>query len=209
MATQLSIIGSGNMARGIGTRMVAAGLSPRIYSDQAEQAAALAQELGAQAASLEEALEAEIVVLATPYEASLALAERLAEQLAGKIVIDISNPLNASFDGLVTAPGTSAAETIAQAAPKATVVKAFNTTFAGTLVAGEVAGQPLDVFLAGDDEAAKERVAAIVRAGGLTVTDSGALSRAQQLEALGLLGITLQFRLDTGFGTAWRLVLPA
>jgi 8-hydroxy-5-deazaflavin:NADPH oxidoreductase len=87
-------------------------------------------------------------------------------------------------------------------------VKAFNTTFAGTLVTGEVAGQTLDVFLAGDDEAAKETVTTLVQSGGLNVIDAGGLMRARQLEALGLLGITLQSRLNTGFGTAWKLVLP-
>jgi 8-hydroxy-5-deazaflavin:NADPH oxidoreductase len=88
-------------------------------------------------------------------------------------------------------------------------VKAFNTTFAPTLVAGQVAGQPLDVFLAGDDEGAKRTVAALVRAGGLNAIDAGALERARQLEGLGLLGITLQGPLGTQFGTAWKLVMPA
>ena len=72
-----------------------------------------------------------------------------------------------------------------------------------------MAGQTLDVFIAGDDDAAKAKVAELVKAGGLNAIDVGALDRARQLEALGLLGITLQFRLNTGFGTAWTLVLPA
>jgi len=81
--------------------------------------------------------------------------------------------------------------------------------FAGTLVTGTVAGQTLDVFLAGDDDAAKGTVAEFVNAGGMHAVDVGTLERARQLEALGLLGITLQFRLNTGFATAWKLVLPA
>ena len=80
---------------------------------------------------------------------------------------------------------------------------------AGTLVAGEVSGQPLDVLIAGDDDGAKATLAALVRARGLNPVDVGALDRARQLEVLGLLGITLQSRLNTGFGTAWKLVLPA
>jgi 8-hydroxy-5-deazaflavin:NADPH oxidoreductase len=89
------------------------------------------------------------------------------------------------------------------------VVKAFNTTFAPTLLAGQVAGEPLDVFIAGDDEDAKSTVATLVRDGGLRPIDAGALERSRQLEGLGLLGITLQGALGTQFGTAWKLVMPA
>jgi 8-hydroxy-5-deazaflavin:NADPH oxidoreductase len=92
---------------------------------------------------------------------------------------------------------------------RARVVKAFNTTFAPTLLAGQVAGQPLDVFLAGDDQGAKDAVAGLVRAGSLNPVNAGPLARAQQLEALGFLGITLQPRLGTNFGTAWKLIMPA
>ncbi len=90
----------------------------------------------------------------------------------------------------------------------AKLVKAFNTTFAGTLLTGRVAGQTLDVFIAGDDDAAKAKVAELVRAGGLNPVDVGPLVRSRELEALGFLGIQLQFRLNTGFQTAWKLVLP-
>ncbi|WP_310569964.1 hypothetical protein [Gemmatimonas sp.] len=141
---------------------------------------------------------------------NLETARTLGAALPGKIVVDISNPLNENYDGLVTKPGTSAAETIRAMLPAdAKLLKAFNTTFAGTLVPGDLAGQPLDVYIAGDDDSAKATLADLVRAGGLNPVDVGALERARQLEALGFLGITLQFRLNTGFGTAWKLVLPA
>lgn len=205
----VSIFGSGNMARGIGTRILAGGHSLHYFSDQPEQAAALATSLGAfSTTDLDKALAADVIVLATPYAASLALAGELSSRLAGKVVVDISNPLNATYDGLVTPPGTSAAELIAAAAPKARIVKAFNTTFAGTLVAGVVQKQPLDVYLAGDDAEAKSTVAGLVENGGLVAIDAGPLHRARQLEALGLLGITLQFSLGTGFATGWKLLRP-
>jgi predicted dinucleotide-binding enzyme len=125
-------------------------------------------------------------------------------------VVDISNPLNERYDGLVTEPGTSAAETIRAALPAgARLVKAFNTTFAGTLVAGEVAGRPLDVFLASDDAGAKDVVATLVRDGGLVPVDVGPLERARQLEQLGFLGIVLQEPLGAGFMSGWKLVMPA
>ena len=102
------------------------------------------------------------------YPGSLEIAGELGDKLAGKVVVDIANPLNEIFDGLATAPGTSAAEEVAQSAPPgARVVKAFNTTFSGTLVEGQVAGQPFDVFIAGDDDEAKETVAQIVCDGGV------------------------------------------
>lgn len=85
-------------------------------------------------------------------------------------------------------------------------MKAFNTTFGGTLIGGQVAGQPLDVFLAADDAAAKATVAGLVEAGGLRAIDAGPLRRARQLEGLGFLHITLQFTLDTGFATAVKIL---
>ena len=154
--------------------------------------------------------ESDVVILASWYGANLDTATMLGAELAGKVVVDISNPLNARFDGLVTSPETSAAETIRDVLPKTVrVVKAFNTTFAGTLLAGNVAGQTLDVFIAGDDAAARNTVASFVRDGGLNPIDVGPLERARQLEAIGFLGITLQAHLGTHFNTAWKLVMPA
>ena len=86
------------------------------------------------------------------------------------------------------------------------MVKAFNTTFAGTLVEGRVADQPLDVFVAGDDAGAKETVSRLVRDGGLVAIDAGPLRRARQLEGLGFLGMTLQGPLGFNFSSAWKLV---
>lgn len=212
------IIGTGNMGRGIATRLLAGGHQVTLYNKTPDEAHALAGQLSGSAKAArvtvatdaaEAAQASEVVILAAPYEANVEVARELGRALDGRVVVDISNPLNATYDGLVTPPGTSAAETIREVLPRgAKLVKAFNTTFAGTLVAGAVAGQPLDVFIAGDDETAKAKVATLVRDGGLNPIDAGALERARQLEALGLLGITLQGRLNTGFGTAWKLVLP-
>ena len=213
------IIGAGNMGRGIATRLAAAKANLVIHDIDASKAQAIASELGgttpgaARVTVTETPREAvassDVVILASWYNANLDMAKTLGTALDGKIVVDISNPLNESYDGLVTEPGTSAAETIRAVLPAgAKLLKAFNTTFAGTLVAGEVSGQTLDVFIAGDDDGAKATLAELVRAGGLNPVDVGALERARQLEALGLLGITLQSRLNTGFQTAWKLVLP-
>jgi predicted dinucleotide-binding enzyme len=116
------------------------------------------------------------------------------DRLAGKVVVDITNPVDPeTWDRLATEPGRSSAEEVAELVPQATqVVKAFNTTFAPTLVEGEVDGQQLDALIAGDDEEAKRKVAQLVSEGGLRPVDVGPLARAQQLEHLGLLHISLQ-----------------
>ena len=209
---KILIIGTGNMGRGIATRALAGKNVVTVYDEDGTKAQALATELGVSVAgdTRDAIASSDIVIMATPYAGSLDIARKLGTSLAGKVVIDISNPLNESYTGLVTAPDTSGVEEIRKLLPPSVkLVKAFNTTFAGTLIPGSVAGQTLDVFIAGDDDAAKQTVAEFVKAGGLNAVDVGALERARQLEALGLLGITLQFRLNTGFATAWKLVLPA
>jgi len=212
---QVTVIGAGNMGRGIGHRLVAGGHDVTVVDRDAEEAGQLAEELRAAAqggATVEAAgpgteLRGEVVILAVYYPGSLELARELGDSLAGKVVVDISNPLNQTFDGLSTPPGTSAAEEVAAIAPAGTrVVKAFNTTFSGTLVEGQVAGQPLDVLIAGNDEEAKETVAQLVRDGGLRAIDVGSLERARHLEGLGFLGMMVQQPLGLNFQSAWKLI---
>jgi NADPH-dependent F420 reductase len=211
----VTIIGAGNMGRGIGHRLVAGGHSVTIVDRDPEEAEQLAEELRSAAeggATVEAAgpgaeLHGEVVIIAVYYPGNLEIARDLGDRLTGKVVVDISNPLNQTFDGLATPPGTSAAEEVAATAPAGTrVVKAFNTTFSGTLVEGQVAGQPLDVLIAGDDEEAKEAVAQLVRDGGLRAIDVGPLERARHLEGLGFLGIALQQPLGLNFQSAWKLI---
>ncbi|MBC7441546.1 MAG: NAD(P)-binding domain-containing protein [Ramlibacter sp.] len=194
--TDITIIGSGNMARGIGTRAVAAGRSLQILDRDPAKAEALAGELGAGVTSgaAESVPAGDIVVLALPYDAAREVVTRFGAALAGKTVIDITNPVDfTTFDSLVVAPGTSAAEEIAAlAAPGVNVVKAFNTTFAGTLVAGSVAGLPLDVFIASDSEEAAAAVASFVTDAGLRPIVVGPLRRARELEGFQFLAMTLQ-----------------
>ncbi len=209
----ISIIGAGNMARGIASRFVDGGHAVTVSDVEAGKAAALAADLRArrtdaraEAVSADRALDADVVVLALAFDAARDFAAANAGRLAGKVVVDITNPLNATYDGLVTQPGKSAGEELAALLPNSKVVKAFNTTFAGTLVEGKVDGHRLDVFVAGDDLAAKQTVIGLINAGGLRGIDAGLLTRARELEALGFLGITLQGPLGTGFKSAWKLV---
>ena len=210
----ITMIGTGNMGKGIGTLLVKGGHQITLISRDEERAAALANELSKVAApsasvrigSYEEGVEGDVVILAVWYPVNLSIAQQLVDQLAGKLVIDIANPLNETFDGLASQPGSSSAEELARALPNSRVVKAFNTTFAGTLVKGDVSGQALDVFIAGDAADAKAVVADLVHSGGLHPVDAGPLQRAQQLEGLGFLGISLQQPHDLGFMSAWKLI---
>jgi predicted dinucleotide-binding enzyme len=141
-----------------------------------------------------------VVILAVYYPESLEIVRVLGERLAGKVVVDIANSLNETFNGFATAPGASAAEEAVESAPAgAKVLKAFNTTFSGTLVEGQVADQPLDVFIAGDEDEAKERVTQLVRDCGLLAIAIGLLERTRELEGLEFLGITLQQALGLHF----------
>ena len=114
----------------------------------------------------------DLVVLAVPYSAVSEAISALGD-LDGKILVDSTNPINADFTGLVTAPGTSGAEAIAAVAPGATVVKAFNSVFAGNILAGGKNGQPLDLLIAGDDAEAKAAVTAFGEKTGFRVIDTG------------------------------------
>ena len=206
----VTIIGTGNMARGLGKRLIAGGHTVTVLGKEPQDAEAVIGDIGAdggaRAGSSGDAIADDVVVLAVYYPDAKAAVEQYGDSLAGKVVIDITNPVNESFDGLVTPPDGSAAQELARSASGAHVVKAFNTTFAGTLNDGSVAGQPLDVFIAGDDDDAKATVAALARDGGMNPIDAGPLRRARELEAMGLLHMTLQGSLGTGFSSAIKLL---
>ena len=213
---EVTIIGAGNMGRGIGTRLVAGGNRVRILDNDPAEAQQLAEELQGSAAedgaaeggAAGDALSGAVVVLAVWYGPAQSAIDQYGDQLAGKVVVDITNPVDVeSFDGLVTPPDSSAAEELAKRVPpSAKLVKAFNTTFAGTLVEGQVAGEPLDVFIAGDDEEAKQTVADLARSGGLNPIDAGPLRRARELERLGFLHMAIQEELGTGYGSAVKIL---
>lgn len=147
------------------------------------------------------------VVLAVPYPAVGGILEQYGDQLAGKVVVDITNPLNfETFDSLVVPADSSATAEIAAALPESKVVKAFNTTFAGALRAGDVGPNPTTVLVAGDDDAAKSALIDAIAAGGLQAIDAGPLSRARELEAVGFLQLTLALAEKVGWGSGFALV---
>jgi 8-hydroxy-5-deazaflavin:NADPH oxidoreductase len=207
---QVTIIGTGNMARGIGSRVLAGGHDLTVVGKDFERAEAVAADIAGagtvKTAVSGDPIEGHVVVLAVYYPDALGAAEQYADQLAGKVVVDITNPVNESFDGLVVPPDGSATEELAALAGGARWVKAFNTMFAIPLKSGTVAGHKLDVLLAGDDADAKGKVAALARDGGLNPIDVGPLKRARELEAAGLLHMGVQNELGTGFASALTIL---
>jgi predicted dinucleotide-binding enzyme len=198
------------MARAIGARALAGGHSVTVVGKDEQHAREALDALGeagdVQAVVDAAPIEGDVVVLAVYYPDAREAVERHADELAGKVVVDVTNPVNESFDALVVPPDGSATQELAALAPGARFVKAFNTTFARTLTEGEVAGQQLDVLIAGDDGDAKEAVAQLARDGGLNPIDAGGVHRARELEALGLLHMSVQGTLGTGFASTVKIL---
>jgi 8-hydroxy-5-deazaflavin:NADPH oxidoreductase len=137
-------------------------------------------------------VKGDIVVLAVPHPALEDIIEKYADELAGKIVVDVTNPVDfETFDSLVPPPHSSAAAELADELPSARVLKAFNTNFAATLSARNVGPNTTMVLVAGDDADAKATFISAVQAGGLDAIDAGPLRRARELEAMGFLQIKL------------------
>ena len=195
----IAIIGLGHMGKGLAQRL--AGKTDLVLGARDEATAtAFAATLGgkAEVTSLEAAAaKADIVVLALPYAAGLDFAKSPA--LAGKILVDISNPIKPDFSGMTLGFTTSAAEQLQAAAPQSQVVKAYNTIFSSlfALPAAQTAAVP--VFLAGNDEAAVAKVAELVELSGFAVEKAGTLEAARLIEPVGMLNIKLAFG---GLGTA-------
>jgi NADPH-dependent F420 reductase len=211
----VTVLGTGNMARAITKFLLAGGNNVTLVSRDAEKAAAVVKELAQFAqkgASVESAtyngsISGEVVINTIWYPVCLEVLSSSREQLMGKILVDISNPVNQAYDDLVTPPGSSAAEEIARTLPVSVkVLKAFNTTYAGVLTQGSLADQPLDVFIAGDDAQAKETLAKLVEAGGQRPIDVGPLRRARLLESLGLLSILLQSKQEKPWMTGFKIM---
>jgi predicted dinucleotide-binding enzyme len=207
---KVTIIGAGNMALGIGARLLAGGHELTVLGKDTDDAEAVVADLGGQgsvkAGRSGDAIADDVVVLAVYFPDAQATVAQYGDSLSGKVLVDITNPVNETYDGLVTPPDGSAAQELAASAGGARVVKAFNTTFAGTLSAGRVDDQPLDVFIAGDDDDAKATVSKLVEDGGLRPIDVGPLKRARELEAAGLLHMSAQDALGTAFGSALKIL---
>lgn len=190
----ISIIGSGGMAAAIAGLAAKAGHTVEVMSRDAAKARALAEQVGARATTgtFCATPAGDIVILAVPYSAVLDVVKQYGEKLAGKFLVDITNPVASNGTSFVTPDDSFGAQEIAKAAPaNAVIVKAFNTMFSHVLAAGSFQGRPLDVFIAGDDTQAKARVEEFIKSLGLRPLDTGPLPMARMLEHVCLLSLGL------------------
>ncbi|GGM66637.1 dinucleotide-binding protein [Micromonospora sonchi] len=172
----VSIIGTGNMGEAISSVFTKGGNTVEMFGK----------------ADADKPITGDIVVLAIPYPAVDDVIAQRGDQLQGKIVVDITNPVNfETFDSLAVPANSSATAVITGKLPGSRVLKAFNTTFAGTLAAGAVGPLTTTVLVAGDDADAKAALIDVISRGGVKAIDSGGLKRARELEALGFLQISL------------------
>ena len=198
--TTISIIGSGNMATAIGTRAAKHGHTIELMSRNTAKAQALADRIGdgATVGTFGATPQGDIVIVAVPYQSAVEVVAHYGDALAGKILVDITNPFNADASGLVTTPGNSVSQQIAAAAPEgANVVKAFNMLFRGVLADDK----PVDVFFAGDGAEAKARFAAFLESLDMRPLDAGGLEMTYVLEWAGILLMGLA-RNGAGFDLA-------
>ncbi|WP_159605144.1 NADPH-dependent F420 reductase [Agromyces humi] len=188
--TTVSIIGNGNMGSAIGAIVAASGNSVEVVGRDAS-----------------DPITGDIVVLAVPHFAIDEIVAARGADLAGRIVVDITNPLDfETFDSLVVPADGSRASELAKALPESRVLKAFNTNFAATLAQKTIGGLPTTVLIAGDDDLAKQALADVVRAGGLNAVDAGRLARARELESLGFLQLTAAVGEKIGWTGGFALV---
>lgn len=203
----VSMIGNGNMAKGIGTRLVSGGHKVTLHSRDVSKGQTLAEELKKVSHTADVTVVPigtetdEIVIVTAPYTEMENVSKEY-NGLTGKIVVDITNPVDFNTFQLIPEAGKSGAQEIATMLAGATVVKAFNTTLAGPLEAGQVEGKKLDVFIAGDDENAKQKISELVKSSGMRPIDVGPLANARHLEGFGLIQMLVQDQIGTGWMSA-------
>ena len=150
--------------------------------------------------------EADIIIAAVPYAAEKEVAEKIREMANQKIVISITNPVNDTYNGLVTAPDTSAAEELQKLLPNSKVVKAFNTTFAADFSTPVIDGKQVDAFIAGNNEEALQTVSELVSAAGFNPIVAGDLTVSRTLENMQLLLIQLGMKYNYNWLAGWKIL---
>ena len=186
----IAILGQGNMGKGLAGRLE--GKTDLVLGARTPVAGQLSY--------ADAVAKADIVVLALPYDAAIEAAKTL--NLAGKIVVDMTNPVTPDYSGLRLGHTTSGAEEIQKAAPSAKVVKGFNTIFSSLFAAPAAQTADVPVFVAGNDDAAVEAVADLARKAGFAAENAGKLDAARLIEPVGMLNIRFAFGLGRGAAIA-------
>jgi 8-hydroxy-5-deazaflavin:NADPH oxidoreductase len=200
--------GTGDQGRGLARRLSTAGHLVLIGSRDAGRASAAAAELGGGpllggGINQDVAAEADIVIAAIPWDGHRDLLAALAEQLAGKIVIDCVNPIGFDAHGAfpISVPEGSAAQQAAAVLPDSTVVGAFHHVSATLLLDPAVGSMDLDVLVLGDNRVATDLVIALAgEIPGMRGVYGGRLRNCGQVEALtaNLVSINRRYKAHAG-----------
>ena len=215
MKKTIAILGAGgNMGSNIAKNLARAGyrllLADRDVSKLSETLKAIkATTPKANVELIDCAREADIIIPAVSYLAQAEVAQKIKDVVTGKIIISIANPLNETFDGLLTEPTTSAAEELAKLLPHSNIVKAFNTTFAADFTSPRLGGATIDCFVAGADHEAAEAVSELVRDAGFNPIIAGKLSVSRTLEQMALLLVSLTQRYNYNWLVGWKVLHQA
>lgn len=215
--TTIAIIGStGNMGSAIAKSLAKGNHRLLLFSRGIEKLDALKAEIRQinadamvepVACPADASWEADIVILAVPYAAEAEIAEKIRPYVTQKIVISMANPMNETFDGMVTPADSSAAQELQRLLPDAHVVKAFNTTYAADFVEPIIDGKQVDAFVAGDDERAVETVVDLVKTAGFNPVFAGGLSVSHTLEHMQLLLIQLTVKNKYNWHAGWKILV--
>lgn len=212
----IAVIGAtGNMGSAISKSLSKGNYRLLLCANEPDKIHALAQQIKTNNAAAEvEAIEcaqeasweADVIIVAVPFGGEKEVAAKINKVANQKIVISIANPLNDTFDGLVTGPGTSAAEELQKLLPNSKVIKAFNTTFAADFATPVIDGKQADAFIAGDDDEALQTVSEIVATAGFRPLVAGNLSVSRTLENMQLLLIQLGMKYNYNWLAGWKIL---
>jgi NADPH-dependent F420 reductase len=212
----IAIIGAtGNMGSSISKSLAKGNYRLLLKANKEEELNKLVKEIKGENTSVdveaipcptEASWEADIIILAVPFEAEKEIAEKIKQVANQKIVISIANPLNETCDGLATPPNTSAAEELQKLLPNSKVIKAFNTTFAADFSIPVINGKQVDAFIAGNDEDALETVKELVITAGFNPIVAGNLSVSRTLESMQLLLIQLGMKYNYNWHAGWKIL---
>ncbi|MGH3757739.1 NADPH-dependent F420 reductase [Actinophytocola sp.] len=206
---KLAVIGAGNVGQAIALASTRAGHDVVITARTQDTAKTVADRLHVSwaASNGDGVRDADAVVIAVPYDSVAGVAREIAEGVAGKPVIDATNPLLPDGSGLAVTD-RSGAEVLQDAVPEAFVVKAFNTVFAGNQAEPVVDDAQLDGFYAGSNDTAKTIVAEFLSSVGYRPVDVGDLPAARALEQMAFLNISMNIRNGWPWRSGWKLVGP-
>ncbi|MFL5741834.1 MAG: NADPH-dependent F420 reductase [Flavisolibacter sp.] len=216
MKRTIAIIGAtGNMGAALAKKLSGGSDRLLLFARDKDKLTALAEKIRQQhpasdldtmACQVEASWEADIIIPAIPYHLEKEVAEQIRQVATRKIVVSISNPLNKNFDGLVTAPDSSAAEELQKLLSHSKIVKAFSTAFAADFEQPTIHGQQIDSFLAGDDEESVQIVSELVTRAGFNPVIAGALSQSRILENMTALLIQINLKYQYRTLAGWKIL---